>query len=421
MLKQILHRAVTLMVTSAFLAVPTAFVSAQTEVEWEGTYTVWSQDAYIYDDYVKNYLNLESLPQTFTVEIAKQGDDYVITKFLDFDLNAEGAGGPITLIADEKDDSVLYIPITRHVLYSYTYEGEVENENGEMVPGIVSNTAILMGENMGNDNITITKQTDGQIKISDFVLAYTLPTGTFGPAAWYSKNTPTNGGDPEKEIVHYDWAGTYLVQTSGTLSMVEDYTMPEAFLMTIVEDMWNPGTYVVTEFAGYEGIDLVNIFYGGIPVKFDEKDGDLCYLSTTPGENIMAEKDAVTYYALTDFFGTGDMPVSLSHNDDDTFTLGEFNIGTFSYADDFVPETLAMAFGGTAKKGNREELLAELQGLSNPTALTHVQYDASQTRQNQEFYDLQGHRLAAPQKGICIVKTTLMGGTTTTHKVVLAD
>ena len=69
-------------------------MSAQTEVEWEGTYTVWSQDAYIYDDYVKNYLNLESLPQTFTVEIAKQGDDYVITKFLDFDLNAEGADGP---------------------------------------------------------------------------------------------------------------------------------------------------------------------------------------------------------------------------------------------------------------------------------------------------------------------------------------
>ena len=74
--------------------------------------------------------------------------------------------------------------------------------------------------------------------------------------------------------------------------MVEDYTMPEAFLMTIIEDMWNPGTYVVTEFAGYEGIDLVNIFYGGILVKFDEKDGDLCYLSTKPGENIMAEKDA---------------------------------------------------------------------------------------------------------------------------------
>ena len=72
-------------------------MSAQTEVEWEGTYTVWSQDAYIYDDYVKNYLNLESLPQTFTVEIAKQGDDYVITKFVDFDLNAEGADGPIAL------------------------------------------------------------------------------------------------------------------------------------------------------------------------------------------------------------------------------------------------------------------------------------------------------------------------------------
>lgn len=40
MLKQILHKAVTLMVTSAFLLMPTAFVSAQTEVEWEGTYTV---------------------------------------------------------------------------------------------------------------------------------------------------------------------------------------------------------------------------------------------------------------------------------------------------------------------------------------------------------------------------------------------
>ena len=203
--------------------------------------------------------------------------------------------------------------------------------------------------------------------------------------------------------------------------MVEDYTLPEAFLMTIVEDMWNPGTNVVTEFAGYEGIDLVNIFYGGIPVKFDEKDGDLCYLSTTPGENFLAEKDAVTYYALTDFFGTGDMPVSLSHNDDDTFTLGEFNIGTFSYADDFIPETLATCFGATAKKGNRDDLLAELQGLSGPTALTHVQYDASQTRQNQEFYNLLGHRLAAPQKGICIVKTTLSNGTTTTRTIVYAD
>jgi len=66
-------------------------------------------------------------------------------------------------------------------------------------------------------------------------------------------------------------------------------------------------------------------------------------------------------------------------------------------------------------------LLAELQGLSNPTALTHVQYDASQTRQSQEFYDLLGHRLAAPQKGICIVKTTLSNGTTTTRTIAYAD
>ena len=202
--------------------------------------------------------------------------------------------------------------------------------------------------------------------------------------------------------------------------MVEDYTMPEAFLMTIVEDMWNPGNYVVTEFAGYEGIDLVNIFYGGIPIKFDEKDGDLCYISTTPGENFLAEKDAVTYYTVADFFGTGDTPVSLTHNDDDTFTIGDFNIGTFSYAEDFVPETLAMCFGATAKKGNRDELLAELQGGANPTGIVNEEL-RMKNEESSEFYDLQGHRLAAPQKGICIVKTTLPGGTTTTHKVVLAD
>ena len=45
--------------------------------------------------------------------------------------------------------------------------------------------------------------------------------------------------------------------------------------------------------------------------------------------------------------------------------------------------------------------------------------DHTGLRRDEPF--IQGHRLAAPQKGICIVKTTLPGGTTTTHKVVLAD
>ncbi len=411
MLKNYLRRACALV---GMLVAALVTINAQEEVEWAGTYTVWSQEAYIYDEYVHDYLGLEALPETFSVEIAKQGDGYVITKFLDFDLTAEGADGPISLIADESNDSVLYIPITRHVLYSYYYEGEIEDENGETTTGTVSNTAMLMGENMGNTDITITKQTDGQIKISDFVLAYRLASGTYGPAAWYSKNTPTNGGDPEKEIVHYDWAGTYLVETTGISPMVEDYTMPEKFLMTIVEDMWNPGNYVLTEFAGFQNIDFVNLFYGGIPVKFDAKDGDLCYLSTTPGENIMAERDAVTYYALVDFFGTGDIPVSLTHNSDDTFTLSDFNIGTFGYGEDFISETLAMCFGATAIKGDREELEAMLN--SNPTTVSTA---ATATTVSITCYDATARQYNTLHRGLNIVRHQMSDGSIVTKKVLV--
>ena len=249
------------------------------------------------------------------------------------------------------------------------------------------------------------------------MLGYKNEEGSIAPLGWYDKNVPENGGDPDEEVVPYAWAGTYLVQTMGVYPMVEDVDCPTNFLMTIEEDMWNPGSFLVTEFWGHDDLAMTNIFTGGLPLTLDAENGDVSYLPVAPGQNLLAIRpDNASYYALTDGFGLGTENIQLTHNADDTFTLNMFSINTYGYAEDFIPETIAMYFGGTVKKGDREALQAELDELNAANGIVTVSEAADGTC---EYFDLEGHRLDSPKKGICLIRTKFANGKSVVNKVVV--
>ena len=230
---------------------------------------------------------------------------------------------------------------------------------------------------------------------------------------------PENGGDPDEEVVSYAWAGTYLVTSQGSYSMAADFECPDAFLMTIEEDMWNPGSYIITEFMGHDDLAFTNFMYGGLPLTLDEENGDVSYLPVAPGQNLIATRDAMSYFALTDAFGMGTEKVALTHNSaDDTFTIDMFSINTYGYAEDFMPETIAMFFGATAVKGDREALQTQLDEIIKQNEMASVESIQTEIVQT-DYFDLHGNRLVAPQKGINIVRTTRSDGKVISRKVVV--
>lgn len=386
---------------------------AQDAVDWAGTYTLVTKDPLLYHETAETY-GVE-LQETYEIEIAKQDGKYVVTKFFGYDLS-QSVDGVIDIELDGNKETVCYIPTNRHYLTSKYYE---YYENVEATDSTEARTdtisgyegVVLAGDNFGNDPIKVTRQSDGQIKLGNFVLAYKNTEGVTHLLGWYDKNVPLNGGDPDEAVVAYDWAGTYLVSTDGVLAMVDDVECPEYFLMTIEEDMWEPGSYLVTEFWGHDDLADTNFFTGGLPLTLDTEDGDVCYLSVAPGQNLLAERDAVSYYALTDAFDMGEYPIDLTHNSDDTFTIGMFNINTYGYDADFVPESIAMYFGATAEKGDRETLLAKLENL---TAIDQVN---APKVVNETYYDLSGTQHSSLQKGLNFIKRMLSNGQTVTRKV----
>lgn len=390
-------------------------IGAQAQTDWAGTYTVVAKEPFFYTETAESYG--VTLAETFELTIAKQDDKYVITSMMGHDLT-QSHDGVIEIEPDASKETVCYIPTKRHLLTSEYYERTetldegLETQRDTLITGYKG--IALCGNNMGNDPIKVTRQSDGQIKMSTFVLGYKTDQGGTVPLGWFDKNVPLNGGDPEAEVVPYAWTGTYLVETQGVFQLAEGVDCPTAFLMTIEEDMWNPGTYLVTEFWGRESVGMINIFTGGLPLVLDTEDGDKSYLTVAPGQNLLAERDETSYFALTDGFGLGTENVSFTHNADDSFTIDMFSINTYSYYPDHMPETIAMYFGATAKKGDREALLAELAeleaaGVSAPgTAAEEV---------SREYYNANGVRIAAPQKGINVVSIRLSNGQTVTRKL----
>ncbi|MBR2292449.1 MAG: hypothetical protein IJ868_09125 [Prevotella sp.] len=379
--------------------------SAQAEVAWEGEYTLISSDVFQWRD---TLVTLPKAEEEWKVEIRKTETGYIVTKFLNFDLTGYKDGG-LALTLDEKNDSVAYIATNSHNLYTCIEKDWEVNAEGDTIASADSTYIILRDGNQQIEPLKIRKQSDGQLKIADFTV-WSKNLAVVSPLAFYGVNTPTNGGDPEAPVVAYDWAGTYLVTSDGTFVMDPAMECPEQFLMTIEEDMWNPGSYVITEFWGQQGLNMLNFMTFGIPLKLDEEDGDISYISTAQEQNLLAERDETSYYVLADMFGIGD-PIQLTHNDDDTFTLGAFNINTFGYAEGFFPETIAFYFSATAKKGDRDELLAELAAS--------IQGASTASEGAKTYFDLNGRRLSTPQKGISIVRQKLQDGSVVTRKVVI--
>lgn len=390
------------------------------QTDWAGTYTLRSNDPLLYTETIAE-AGLE-ISETFEIVITKQDDKYVVSKFMGYDLTAS-VDGVLELELDGQKEGVAYIESNRHRITSKYYEYEEENTNdetGETSTETVSGYEgiLLLGNNMSSDPIKLTKQSDGQIKMSNFVLMY-ASKATQSLLGWFDKNTPLNGGDPDEEVVPYAWAGTYLVVTDGVFTLAEDVDCPEVFMMTIEEDMWNPGSFVVTEFWGHDDLAMTNFFTGGLPLTLDAEDGDKCYLPVAAGQNLLAVRDdMMSYYALTDGFGLGTENVALTHNADDTFTIDMFSINTYGYAEDFVPETIAMYFGATAEKGDREALQAKMAEIIAEREAAGVKSVENTQPLSVEYFDLNGHRLSTPQKGISIVRQKQQDGSVVTRKVV---
>ena len=391
---------------------------AQT-VDWAGTYTVVAKEPFFYTETAESYG--VTLTDTFEVTIARQDDKYVVTSMMGHDLT-KSQDGVIEIDLDANKETVCYIPTKRHLLTSEYYERTetldegLETQRDTLITGYKG--IALCGDNMGNDPIKVTRQSDGQIKMSTFVLGYKTAQGSTVPMGWFDKNVPLNGGDPEEAVVPYAWAGTYLVETLGVFPMVEGVDCPTAFLMTIEEDMWNPGSFVVTEFWGHDDLAVTNFFTGGLPLALSEEDGDVSYLPVAPGQNLLAMSNDMTYYyALTDGFGLGTENITMTHNADDSFAIDMFSINTYSYDPEYLPETIAMYFGATAKKGDREALLAELAEKTEADGVKTV--DADGEPLSREYYSANGVRTASPRKGVSIVRTRLSDGRTVNRKIVV--
>jgi len=391
---------------------------ANAQTDWAGTYTVVTKEPFFYTETAESYG--VTLEEKFEVVIEKQDDGYVVTKFMGYDLT-QSVDNVIPIEQDASKEAVCHIPTKRHMLTCEYYERTevldegLETQRDTLITGYKG--IVLCGNNLSNDPIKVTRQSDGQIKMSTFVLGYKNEKGSIAPLGWYDKNVPENGGDPDEEVVPYAWAGTYLVQTMGVYPMVEDVDCPTNFLMTIEEDMWDPGSFLVTEFWGHDDLAMTNIFTGGLPLTLDAENGDVSYLPVAPGQNLLAIRpDNASYYALTDGFGLGTENIQLTHNADDTFTLNMFSINTYGYAEDFIPETIAIYFGGTAKKGDREALQAELDELNAANGIVTVSEAADGTC---EYFDLEGHRLDSPKKGICLIRTKFANGKSVVNKVVV--
>lgn len=393
-------------------------LSAVAQTDWAGTYTVVTKDPFFYTETAEGYG--VTLAEKFEVVIAKQDDKFVITNFMGYNLT-QSHDGVIEIELDTSKETVCYIPTKRHLLTSEYYErteildeGE-ETQRDTLITGYKGVT--LCGNNFSNDPIKVTRQSDGQIKMSTFTIGYRTDNGGNVPLGWYDKNVPENGGDPDEEVKPYAWAGTYLVQTLGVYPYVEGVDCPSAFLMTIEEDIWNPGSFIVTEFWGHDDLAMTNIFTGGLPLTLDTEDGNVCYLSVAPGQNLLAGRDDISYYALTDAFGLGTENIKMTHSDaDDTFTIDMFSINTYGYAEDFTPETIAIYLGATAKKGEREALQAELDEI---LAAAGIQQVESQTVTTAEYYDLRGNRLTQPVRGLNIIRQRMGDGTVVTKKALV--
>lgn len=390
------------------------------QTDWAGTYTVMTKEPFFYTETAQKY-GVE-LPETLEVVIEKQADQYVITKFMGYDLT-QSHDGVIILEPDANKETVCYMPTSRHLLTSEYYERTeildegLETQRDTLITGYKG--VVITGDNMSNDPVKITRQSDGQIKIATFALGYRTDQGGVMPVGYWQKNVPLNGGDPEEEVVPYAWAGTYLVVTDGVFTLAEGVDCPEVFMMTIEEDMWTPGSFVVTEFWGHDDLATTNFFTGGLPLTLDAEDGDKCYLPVAAGQNLLAVRDdMMSYYALTDGFGLGTENVALTHNADDTFTIDMFSINTYGYAEDFVPETIAMYFGATAEKGDREALQAKMAEIIAEREAAGVKSVENTQPLSVEYFDLNGRRLSTPQKGISIVRQKQQDGSVVTRKVV---
>lgn len=344
---------------------------------WAGTYTLMvTEETYINTgDSIANLYNI-TCPDTFKIKIEWADTCYCITEFMGYDLHNMKDGGIRFTLSD--DNNATFNP-SGYVMKSLKEEVKADTtivDGDTIITPADYDRVVLWGPGSSTASISLERQSDGQIAISEFCLATSSAVGGSIYAGWYGRCVPLNGGDVKEQ---YDWVGYYKVTADYVWPMVDDMTFPETFIMEIKKDDWN--NLYVNQFAGY---DTGTPNYNALYVNPNSKDGDKATIDNSMF-NVLTTLDATTYtnLVLLDGFG-GQDGIALTHNSDETISIGYFNIGKSEFF--ATPESVCYYLGATAVKISEEEA-ASISAPKATAASSSVMYNVS------------GQRIAAPRKG----------------------
>lgn len=330
------------------------------DVDWSGTYKVEK------GQFDNNYgAGKYEYPETFTFTIIKDADKYYVTEFLSQNIEAITNGGFLLNVDGDKATIA----------------------EGQLVGALDAETFLYVKGPYGGD-IELKKVGNN---ITNNSYGFSIYEGAnaasaTNPAYYYGSTAYANVGGDIAETK--DYSGTYKVSCAPAYDLSEGAAPAEGTIEIVEKD----GKFIVTKFLGMTPFTMDYELMYFTP---DTKDVNKGTINSTMLKYV--ENDAngnYVYWGIADVNLTSD-PVAVTFDEDGNLHITDICIAKYtcdasSFAITGTPELVAWYSNMTGVKvaGDEPDAIATL-GSENGNA---------------EYFSLSGARLAAPQKGMNIVR-----------------
>ncbi len=278
----------------------TATKEVPVEFTWDGTWTVTSSVAMTGEG---------ECPGTFemVIEYFADYDMYLITKFMGNEIAAYNQGG---------------------ILLSPAEDGTATIKTGTTVKCVEAGVHYykMYDAEGGTNPLTVTKNEDGTITISNFKVSHMYYDADFNtttaPLADYSDVKASKNVEEEEEPVLYDFAGVYDV--TATVVSEDGKAYPEAFEMAVT---WSEeyGYYIEYFFNN----DVRTLNYGGIALERTGDNAGQIETNMYLGSIIAGEE----YLKMYDIEG-GDKSLDVTVNDDESLSIADFTVYNVNFGNE---------------------------------------------------------------------------------------
>jgi len=409
----------TMLLATVLVALGNLSAHADEAHPWAGTFTLKCADdaPYIYytdyetgeDKYSCIKYGYEPKAE-FNVTITwTEEEGYKLTNIYGYECDANG--GYSISVTDEKHALVI-LPEDRDV-YFHTFDTipadttitilEDGTKDTTIVAAVTVGLKLWDGSNSfpGFEPIELYMNSDGQISMGGFKVIWVSPQGQNVPSTWFSECVPLNGGDEPEEVVAHDWTGIYRMDVAYDMNMPMDGNeYPTSGIFQVADDGF--GNYVVTQFLSYD-TQAANALSGGIYITQSQKKSNTATIDCSSYMNfIQPDETGFAGMVLLDAVGSNG-GIEIKYDEaTNTINMDYFYFGQFDGASN---ELTCAYFGATCTPVTAEEA----------QAVTSIRTAAPTAKQ---IYSVGGARLAAPQKGINIIREVI-GGKVITRKQII--